>query len=291
MSDERLLETFLDLVRVDSPSGEEGRVAEYCADALTALGFDVRFDDSAATTGSNTGNLIAERGGTVGRTLVLSAHMDCVEPCRGVAPVVRDGAVFSAGDTVLGADDKAGIAVIIESCRRACESDAPLPTIRVILSVKEEVGLHGAKSLSAGDLEGVDLCLVLDAEGEPGGIVVGAPTHYTFVATFEGLAAHAGVAPEQGISAVSLAARAIDAMRLGRLDELTTANVGSIHGGSATNVVTPAVTITGECRSLDRSRVEALKAEMEAIMRESAEEGGGCLKIEWTREYESFALA
>ncbi len=158
-------------------------------------------------TGSDTGNLIALRPGRdSSHTLVLSAHMDCVEPCRGVEPVVEDGVVRSAGETVLGGDDKVGIAAIIEAARRLLAEDGPLPDLRVVLTVSEETGLTGAKALEPGSAEG-DLCLVLDAAGAPGGIVVAAPTHYTFRAIFKGRASHAGVEPEKGVSAIAMAAQ------------------------------------------------------------------------------------
>jgi len=290
MPEQRLLNTFLDLVRIDSPSGQEADVAAYCSAALTDLGFEVEFDDSAGATGSNVGNLIATRRGMPGRALVLSAHMDCVDPCTGVEPVVHAGVVSSAGDTVLGGDDKAGIAVILEALRRLEERDIATADMRVILTVCEEVGLQGAKALDQ-TLVGGDLCIVLDAEGEPGGVVVAAPTHYTFKATFSGKAAHAGVAPEQGRSAVVMAGRAIAAMSLGRLDDKTTANIGTIHGGTATNVVAGEASVTGECRSLDRTRIEELRAEMDAAMREAADSGGGHVDIAWTKEYEGFTFA
>lgn len=286
-SADRLLATFLDLVRIDSPSGEEAACAAYCAAALEQLGFDVAFDDSATLTGSDTGNLLATLEGDVAQTLVLSAHLDCVEPCRGVEPVVADGIIFSAGETILGSDDKAGIAAIIDASRRIVESGSPRPTIKCVLTVQEEVGLTGAKALSPGAAEG-DLCLVLDAAGSPGGIIVGAPTHYTFKAAFTGVAAHAGVSPEKGVSALRMAADAIMRMELGRLDEDTTANVGSIHGGTATNVVAAQVVLTGECRSLVRTRVEAVREAMHAAMLDAASAASGSVEVEWTREYEGF---
>jgi tripeptide aminopeptidase len=255
VSDERLLATFLDLVRFASPPGFEKVTAEYCEQALAEAGCRVWYDDSAQTTGSDTGNLIAELPGTAPGVLALSAHLDVVEPCHGIVPVVTDGVVHSVGATILGADDRAGLAAIIETVRRLAESAVPHPTVRVIFTVQEEIGLHGAKQLRPDDVA-CDLCLVLDAEGTPGGIVVGAPTHYTFAAEFTGRAAHAGVCPEQGISAIRMAASAIESMELGRLDARTTANVGSIKGGRATNVITARCDLTGECRSLDRDRVE-----------------------------------
>lgn len=287
MSDERLLQTFLDLVVIDAPSGFEAKTAQYCARELEAAGCRVWFDASAEQTGSDTGNLIAELPGTGSGVLALSAHLDVVEPCRGIRPVITDGIVHSAGPTILGADDRAGIAAAIETVRRLSESGAARPTVRVIFTVQEEVGLNGAKHLSADDAA-CDLCLVLDAEGAPGGIVVGAPTHYTFTATFTGCASHAGVAPEKGVSAIAMAADAICAMPLGRLDERTTSNVGSIKGGRATNVVCASCEITGECRSLDRDRVEAVKREMDDAMRAAAEKYQGSVDVTWKREYESF---
>lgn len=289
MSDERLLSSFLELVRIDSPSRLEADCAAYCASALEAAGCTVRFDDSARYTGSNVGNLIAELPGTLPRVLALSAHMDCVEPCRGVEPVLHDGIIVAAGETVLGADDKAGLAVAIEVIRRVAESGAPHPTIKALFTVQEEVGLNGAKALSAEDAA-CDLCLVLDGAGPAGGIVSGAPTHYTFTAEFVGRAAHAGVAPEAGVSAIALASKAISRMPLGRLDPHSTANVGSISGGTATNVVPGRCSVTGECRSLDRARVEAIRAEMDAIMRSAAREGGGSVDPIWSLEYEGFVV-
>lgn len=287
MSDARLLETFLDLVRIDSPTGSESAVAAYCKRELEAAGCVVRFDDSADRTGADVGNLIADLAGSAGRTLILSAHMDCVDPCVGVDPIVEDGVVRSAGDTVLGGDDKAGVAAIIEVVRRLQESGDTHGPVRVVLTVSEETGLQGAKALDPALVAG-DLCLVLDADGAPGGIVIGAPTHYTFTATFTGTPAHAGVSPEKGVSAITIASKAICAISQGRLDDETTANVGTITGGTATNVVPGSVLLTGECRSLDRDRVESVRSAMDDAMTEAAHTGGGQVTIDWTREYQGF---
>ncbi len=289
MGDERLLATFFDLVRLCSPSYRERSVAEYAADALAEAGAEVRFDGSAARTGSDTGNLLASLSGGAGPVLVLSAHMDTVEPCEGVEPILEDGAIRSKGGTVLGADDKAGVAVILETVRRLVESDAPRPAIRIVLTVGEEKGLAGAKALDETDLEG-DVCLVLDADGAPGGVVVASPTHYTFQADFKGRAAHAGVEPEKGRSALRMAAEAVAAMPQGRLDERTTANVGTVDGGSATNVVAPAATVTGECRSIDAERVEEVRSAMTRALEEAAERGEGRVEIVWSKEYEGFSF-
>ncbi len=290
MVGDRLIDTFVELVRIDSPSGAEAAVADYCARRLEGLGFSVSFDDTRQQTGSDTGNLFAQLPGDEPATLVLSAHMDCVQPCEGVEPLVGSDEISSAGETVLGADDKAGIAAILETATRLVESGRPRPTLRVVLTVAEEIGLQGAKALDAQAVNG-DLCLVLDADGPVGGIVIGAPTHYTFVATFWGRASHAGVAPREGRSAIVMASRAIAAMKLGQVDEITTANIGSIEGGTATNVIAARVFVTGECRSLDSTRVEEVRAAMDTAMSQAAQAGEGSVDIRWTREYVGFASA
>lgn len=284
----RLLDTFLEAVRIDSPSGEEATFARWCVDRLTALGCDVRVDGTAEATGSDVGNVIAELAATAaGATIVLSAHLDTVEPGRGIEPIVEDGVVRSAGDTVLGSDDKAGIAVILEALSVLRETGRPHARIRVLLTTGEEVGLQGAHAIDAADCAG-DVALVLDAAGEVGGIVIGAPTHYTFTATFHGVAAHAGVHPEKGRSAVLMAARAIALMPIGRLDAQTTSNVGAISGGGATNVVPAECVLRGECRSLDAARVAEVRDAMDAAMRSAAGEAGGSVDVEWKKEYDGY---
>jgi tripeptide aminopeptidase len=284
----RLLGTFCEAVRIDSPSGEEAAFARWCIDRLVALGCDVRVDGTAGATGSDTGNVIAEFAATAaGSVVVLSAHLDTVEPGRDIEPVVEDGVVRSAGDTVLGSDDKAGVAAILETLAVLRESRRPHAKVRVLLTTSEEIGLKGARAIDAADCTG-DLCLVLDAAGPVGGIVTGAPTHHTFSATFRGHAAHAGVHPEKGRSAVLMAARAVSAMPHGRLDDETTANVGQITGGGATNVVPAACSLRGECRSIDAGRAEETREAMDAAMRAAAREGGGSVEVEWFKEYDGY---
>lgn len=287
----RVLDTFLELVAIDSPSGSEAACGRFVADALAAAGMSVRFDDTGTVTGSDSGNLIAELPGTVpGMRVVLSAHLDTVEPGCGIVAVVQDGVVRSAGETVLGGDDKGGVAAIIEAMRRLADGREHADVV-VIMTTGEELGLQGAKALDPRALDGAGVALVLDAHGDPGGIVEGAPTHYTFIAEFVGKASHAGVEPEVGRSAIVMAAEAIAAMRIGRLDEMTTANIGTVTGGSATNVVAPRCTVTGECRSLDRPRVEHVRDEMDAAMRAAAAAHGGSVDVRWTKEYDGFLFA
>jgi tripeptide aminopeptidase len=285
---QRVLATFLELVSIDSPSGSEAAVGRRTAALLEGAGMSVRFDDAENRTDSECGNLIADLAATAsGRTVVLSTHMDTVEPGRGIVPVVERGTVTSRGETILGADAKAGLAAIIECVRVLGEQRIPHAAVRVIVTVGEEMGLQGAKAMSPADCAG-DLCLVLDADGAPGGIVTAAPTHHTFKASFAGRAAHAGVEPEKGASAVEAACRAVAAMRLGRLDPETTANIGAIKGGGATNVVAASCELTGECRSLDADAAETVRSEMDAALRAGASQTGATVTISWTREYEGF---
>ncbi len=290
MQTQRLTSLFEELVRIDSLSRYEGAVAARCARELTELGFHVAFDSSAAMTGSDTGNVVARREGTLPGSVVLAAHMDCVAPCAGVEPVCEDGVYRSAGDTVLGADDKAGIAAIFEGVRCALESGRDLPTIFVLLTTCEELSLLGAKYLDedALYLDGKPTdapCVVFDADGAPGTIILGAPYHYTFTASFAGRAAHAGVEPENGVSAIAMAADAISRMRLGRLDKRTTSNVGLIEGGREVNIVSDSCRISGECRSLYKDRVEAAKAQLTESMESVAAAAGGSVEIDWTVDY------
>jgi tripeptide aminopeptidase len=289
--DPRVLETFLEAVRIDSPAGQEARFAAWCAQRLWALGCDVRFDETGPITGSDSGNLIAEQRGTAsGPVIVLSAHMDTVEPGRGIVPVVEGGVVRSKGRTILAADDKAGVAAILEALERVREQQVAIPTVRVLLTTGEEMGLQGAKALDAAECVG-DVCLVLDAHGSVGGIVAAAPTQYTFNATFTGVSAHAGVEPEKGVSAIAMAAAAICRMRIGRIDFETTANVGEIAGGHATNVITESVVMRGECRSIDTAKVDALRTEMEDAMQAAAADAGGSVRTLWSEEYQGYRFS
>lgn len=287
MQPNRLLDLFCELVRIESPSFHEAPMAARCAEELRGLGFDVRFDESAREVGSDTGNLIAHLPGTGAGHVVFSAHMDTVQPCAGIEPVVIDGIVRSAGDTILSADDKAGVAAILEGMRSVVEAGAPRPDVTVLLTTCEEQHLLGSSALADGLLPKGAPCYVLDADGAPGTVITGAPCHWSLSATFAGRAAHAGVVPEEGISAIAMAAAAVDAMTLGRLDEATTANIGAIAGGGATNVVPDSCTLAGECRSLYAERAEAQKAAMTEALEAAAARFGGSVSIEWSKSYDA----
>ncbi|MEC4176820.1 M20/M25/M40 family metallo-hydrolase [Adlercreutzia sp. R7] len=321
MNPDRVLESFLEMVAIESPSWHEAPMAAWCAEKLADMGFSVFFDASAAETGSDTGNLIAHLPGTVPGRIAFSAHLDTVKPCAGIQAVIEQRhicddvtcrmaeVVCSVGDTILSADDKAGIAAIFEGVRATLESGAVRPDITVLLTTCEEQSLLGSSALAEDALvwpselpaaswgteyeelltaagEGGALPLfVLDADGAPGTIIMGAPYHWTLRARIEGRAAHAGVEPECGVSAIQVASAAVAAMPLGRIDECTTANIGRIEGGVAVNIVPAAVTVEGECRSLYEDRVLAQRDAMTAALQSAAAQFGGAVEVAWELDY------
>lgn len=264
-------------------------MARACTEELESLGFTVQFDDSAPLTGSDVGNLLAHRPGTAPGSIAFSAHMDTVKPCVGIevrrVTDERGEVLCSGGDTILSADDKAGIAAIFEGIRVAIESGADLPDIFVLLTTCEEQSLLGSGSFGlAEQLAGVD-CFVLDADGAPGSVICEAPSHHTMDVRIHGKSAHAGVEPEMGVSAIQAAADAIAHMQLGRLDDATTANVGTIEGGVATNIVAEGCSFQAECRSIFPDRAEAVKKQMTEAVTEACERAGARADITWTQDY------
>ncbi len=232
----------------------------------------MRFDNAAVTTGGETGNLIAFFPGT-GRDvepLLFSVHMDTVEPGGQVQPVLRDGVFYSAGDTVLGADDKAGIAELIEALEVVRDEKITHGPLEIVVTIAEEIGLVGAKHLDYAMLS-ARRGFALDTEGV-GWMVLQAPGANHLQIEIEGIAAHAGMAPEMGLSAIQTAALAIGQMRLGRIDHETTANIGRIDGGVARNIVPQRVTIVGEARSHDPHKLAAQTEHMLDCFEKAAEQ-------------------
>lgn len=286
---ERLLATFLDYVRIDSESGNEAAFAARVAEDLKAIGCEISFDDSQAKTGSNTGNLFATLPGSVeGEPLLFSAHMDTVVPGVGIEPVVEDGVIRSKGDTVLGGDDKSGIVAVVEALRTIVEQNLPHPTLQAVFTVCEEGGLRGSKALDYSKLAGSKV-IVLDSGGDAGTIVTSAPGQYKLTAAVIGRRAHAGVAPEEGISAIQVMAEAIANMKLLRIDEETTANIGSIHAQFPTNIVADRAEIVAECRSRSDEKLEQQAEHMMGCLKAACEKYGATLEAELTRAYSAYA--
>jgi tripeptide aminopeptidase len=257
------LALFLELCAIPSPPGEERAVADAVTRYLHDLGLDVDEDDAGERIGSNTGNLLCRLpdrndGGT---PLFLCAHLDTVPPEGPLEPVVEDGVVRNAGGTILGADNKAAVVVLLEAARRLVVERRPHAGVELLFTPKEEVGLLGAGAFDHTRLE-AELGYVYDNAAPIGVVVTGAPYGRTLTARFHGRAAHSGMYPEDGRSAVAAAARAIADLRLGRLDDETTANVGLISGGSARNVVPEWCVLEAEARSHDERKLADLVQEM-----------------------------
>ena len=252
----RLNETFAALCRIPSPFGHERACFEHVAAELRGMGLEVREDDAGAALGGECGNLHARLPGRSERTVLLCAHLDTVEVTGPLEPVVVDGGWENAHDAILGADNKAALAVMLEVARRASIEGSPVG-LELLFTVSEENALAGAKQVERDALQ-AEFGYVFDHASPIGEVVVASPTYYRIAADFHGKPAHAGIRPEDGHSAIVAAAQAVAAMPLGRIDEETTANVGSIHGGvGSTNVVAERCSLLAETRSLDPAKAEA----------------------------------
>lgn len=288
---QRLLHTFLELVAIDSPSLHESRLGYFLLARLENLGLTVRVDDAQRHFGGDFGNIIARLPGShAGPTLLFSAHMDNVDPATGVRPVVADDVIRSDGTTVLGADDKSGIAEIIEMLQVITTGDVAHPPIEVVFTSAEEKGLLGARHLDYSSLEAT-YGFVMDAESPAGKIVTAAPAQDSIIAAVHGKAAHAGVEPEKGIDAIRVVSKAITAMKLGRIDHETTANIGVIRGGRATNIVADEAALDGEARSRDEVKLAEQIGHMKGCLEGAARAAGAEVDIEVTRAYDGFELA
>ncbi|MDH3454784.1 MAG: M20/M25/M40 family metallo-hydrolase, partial [Desulfuromonadales bacterium] len=268
INQQRLADEFARLASINSPPLRESAIARYLEERLQRLGGKVCFDNAAAATGGEVGNLVAYFPGTGKATdpLLFSVHMDTVEPGGPVEPVLRDGVFYSAGDTVLGADDKAGIAELIEALEVAHEQGIAHGPIEVVVAIAEEIGLVGAKHLDYGLLK-ARKGFALDTQGVDQ-MVLKAPGANRMKVEITGLAAHAGLAPELGISAIQTAALALGRMQLGRIDYETTANIGRIEGGVASNIVPQKVLLEGEARSHDPHKLREQTEHMLACFEE-----------------------
>ena len=274
----RLKERVLELVQIDSHSRKELAIALHLKEILEGLGGAVFVDDAGAAVGGEVGNLVTHFDGTVdgAEPMLLSAHMDTVAPGEGVVPVVEGDIIRSDGTTVLGGDDKSGIAIILEVIESLREEELPHGHIDVVFTICEEMGLLGAKHLDL-SLVRAKTGLVLDSDSI-GFLITRAPAANLVEFEVHGLEAHAGICPERGMSALQVAARGIAAMQLGRIDEDTTANIGLVNGGTAVNIVPNRVTLTGEVRSHDEEKLERQTRAMLACLVEAA--AGATLELD-----------
>jgi tripeptide aminopeptidase len=257
------LDLFLELASIPSPPGEERAVADRVTQELRSLGLDVDEDETGPSIESTMGNLYVQLEPTAeGTPIFLCAHLDTVPPQGPIDPVVEDGVVRNAAGTILGADNKAAVASMIEAARRTVEGSRPHAGLELVFTAKEEVGLRGAYAFDQTRLQ-AKLGYVYDQAAPIGEIVIGAPSAATFEVAFHGRCAHAGMYPEEGRSAIAAAARAIADLRLGRIDEETSANVGQIEGGTARNIIPEHCTLKAEARSHNEAKLADIVREME----------------------------
>lgn len=286
-----VFELFMKIASMDSYIGREGRLAEFLTEKLRGLGAEVECDDSAPQTGSDTGNLIARFRGTdaTAPVILLCSHMDTIGPTEGMTPVVREGFIYSNGETVLGADDKAGIAVILSAIEHMQKEGIAHGPLEVVFTVQEEPGLRGAKHLKA-DLK-AEYGYILDGDGVVGTLINRAPAKMDLDFTVRGRAAHAGICPEQGVNAIVAAASAAARIQSGRIDSETTSNFGMFKGGVARNIVADKAEVGVEVRSADNAKLEREADKVIEAFRSAAAEFGA--ELEFTKDYafKSFHVA
>jgi tripeptide aminopeptidase len=266
---ERLLDDFVRLCEIESPSQHERAVADAVRKELEGLGLIVEEDDTASDTGSNAGNLLARiEGPPDSRTILLCAHLDTVPLAGPVEVKQENGVLTNSHEAILGADNKAAVATILAAARRMCAEGAPVG-VELLLTTCEEHALAGAKAFDPARLRS-EFGYVFDHASPIGELVTASPTYYRLEADFRGQAAHAGIRPEAGHNAIVAAARAIAAIETGRLDDATTANVGQIEGGTAANVVAERCKVVLEARSLDDVRAGEVVSSMVDAIAEAA---------------------
>jgi tripeptide aminopeptidase len=292
INEDRLVALFKKLCLINAPALKERESVDFTKGYLKDIGLEVREDDAGKKIGSNANNVIATlKGNVTGAPRVfLSAHFDTVEPTEGLVIEERNGVFFSASDTILGADDKAGMAPAIEALHSMIEDNTPHGDVVLLFTLAEEIGLLGAAAMEIDALK-LDFGYVLDTGPPVGSFVTRTATHDKLDVVIHGKPAHSGKNPEDGISALEVAADAISRMRLGRIDPETTANFGLIQGGSAVNVVPAMVKLRGEARS---TNVETLNAQVDHMVQEferAASERGATVVVEHKRHYSSYEIA
>lgn len=293
INEKRLQDRFFELVTINSETKYEGEIAVYLKTEFENLGLHVQEDDARQVTEHGANNLICTLNGTNNhsRSIFFSAHMDTVSPGIDIKPRLKEGYITSDGTTILGADDKAGIAVMFELIHVLQEQEIDHGAIQFIITVGEESGLVGAKAIDQ-SLITSQFGYVLDSDGAVGNLVIAAPFQSKFNATIYGKSAHAGVAPEKGVSAITTAAKAIAKMKLGRIDKETTANISYFKGGQkeTTNIVTDYVEIEGEARSLKKAKLENITKQIETLFTTTATDFGAKAEFNLFEVYPGFVI-
>lgn len=288
---EKVTDLFCRLALIDSPSFHEREMADKLTELLKSLDFSVWEDQAGVGCGGTAGNIYARlQGDLPGRPLLFSAHMDTVQPCVGKNILIEeDGTIRSDKTTITGADDLTGIVEILEAVRSAREEKTPHRSIEVLFTIGEEYFLTGAKAFDFQRIQAEE-AYILDTDGEIGTAVIGAPTGIRFIANVVGKSAHAALAPETGVNAIAIAARAVSRMKIGRVDDETTASIGIIRGGTEGNIVPDSCFVEGETRSLSPQKARKQAKHMVDCFEKAAEEMGGSCNCELTFVYEAYQI-
>ncbi len=288
---ERLVGSFRELLGIDGPTYRERPVADYLIREFSLLGIEGEEDAAGAVFGGNCGNLLFRLPGEKARRprLLFSSHLDTITSTAGIEVVEENGVFRAAGESILGADNRCGVAVMLELARVLIQSGGSPVPVSLLFTVAEETGLSGAKNLRPEWAEG-EIGFVLDSSGPIGTVINRAPSAVKIRAVIKGRAAHSGIEPEAGINAVAIAARAIAEMKLGRVDRETTANIGIIRGGEAINIVPARVELRGEVRSLEERKLKSQVLAMEKLLRDRAAEAGGGVEFSSQSDYRGYAI-
>ena len=294
INEKRLLDQFFEFVQIDSESGNEKAMGERLVKELESLGLEVWTDKAGETFGSNGFNVFAKlpaAGAAFENDApwLFSAHMDTVQPGNGIKPYVEDGVIKSGPDTILGGDDKSGICGIIEAVRVVLEKGLPHRAAEICFSIGEEGGMRGAKAVDVSKLES-SRGYIFDSSGDVGKVIIGAPGQIKVKATVLGKRSHAGLAPEEGISAIQAAAKGIAKMNLGRIDAETTCNIGVIKSEFATNIVPDTCEFFAEVRSRNLDKLNAQAKHMQDCLQAGCDELGAKLDCELYTNYVSYSI-
>lgn len=287
---DRLINNLLEMIKINSVSLKEKSMCDWIENYFKSRDIEVYRDNCGEKFGGNGSNILVHIKGTLeGEAICLAAHMDTVEPGENIEPIIKGNLMVSSGDTILAADDKSGIASILEAIECVREKNIPHRDIYVLLTVCEEIGMLGAKHFDCSKL-GTKNVVIIDAAGPAGIVAYAAPAKDDIKVKFKGRKAHAGIEPEKGINAIYMASEAISNMTLGRIDEVTTSNIGRIEGGGQTNVVTDEVIFTAEARSHSLEKLDKEVETMRKACEKAAEKFGGEVEFKFTRDYPTLKL-
>ncbi len=286
---DKLVDLFLQLVRINATSRQEKPVVDFLKQRLTALGVSVYEDHAGAQIGGNAGNLLVSLNGDRPAELFLCAHTDTVRPTEHLKPHITDGVIRSDGTTILGADNRAGVAILLYLIETIAGGNVRHRPFEVAFTVAEEIGLLGAANLEWNKLQAPS-GYVFDSSLPPGNYISVTPTAVELHIRVFGKPAHAGVAPEKGVNAVSMAAEMLTRFPVGRVDEQTVANIGVIQGGEATNVVPGQVEMRGEIRSFSEATIERLLQQLDADLQAISQKYGGSYELHHRLHFQGFKI-